>query len=422
MNLHKIATRMIQTGRIKTAGEITFHKDTGPPRRDLRVTQFKWDPDTLRNLAKILWATERAHSYAMASLRLFSKMPSSEFSPDGLLGGKGYIQAIKDMRTGLSQAVEFISSFTDTLYDEINADHWATSGDKDQTEGIVEEAQAVKADPEGYVQQEFEKSTPGTKDGEFSEVINPGAKEMNPQVVNPGEEEDADEDDEVGLGWGKQSAINTTNKNKKLPKEDQASELPGTDANDYYFGKTPAEMAMHTVTPDHGSYSSVVKQAVSKLRNRVATGAIDTNTLPGPRVQHPGEGSEDPGYMTELNERPSDDPTGEGFSQYDRIYEGAEANADGVTEQYPPNLGDSSIYKQNWSTIHKISIKLASTDANTYSWLPGSNNDKNLDYYALGLSEADITWMRAHSKPDLPKGMRDKSKRPTMNSLWEIDI
>ena len=419
---------MIQTGRIKTAGEITFHKDSGPPRRDLRVTKFKWDPNTLTNLAKILWATERAHSYAMASLRLFSKMPSSEFSPDGLLGGRGYIQTIKDMRTGLSQAVEFISSFTDTLHDEINADHWATVSNKSDTEEIVEEAQEVKANPEGYVQQEFEKTSP-KKDGEFSEVINPDAGEMNPQVVSPGKEEDADEDDNIGVGWGKQSALKKKKPSEAYEEEpvstpEPASKLPETDANDYYFGKTPSEMAMHTVTPDHGSYSSVIKRAVDKLKNRVATGAIDTNTLPGPRVQHlgPGEGSEDPGYMTELNERPSDDPIGEGFSQYDRIYEGEEANADGVTDSYPPNLGDSSVYKQQWSSIHKMSARVADLNSNNYSWLPGSNNEKNLDYYARGLSDADIQWMKAHNKPELPDGLREKPKRPTMDPLWEIDI
>lgn len=419
MNLNKIATR-IASGKIRTAGRIEFVKDQGPVRRDLRVTKFKWDPDTLRNLAKILWATERAHSYAIASLRLFSKMPSSEFSPDGLLGGRGYIQTIKDMRTGLSQAVEFISSFTDTLHDEINAEHWSTAADKSDAGNIVGEAQAVKENPEGYVQQEFEKSAPGTKEGEFSEIINPGAQEMNPQVVSPGEEEDADEDEDGGgLGWGKQSAtvkrasegndVDPLDSKRKGP----GSKLPEDKASDYPYapsGKTAPEQVMHTVTPDGGSYGSVMKHAIDKIKNRVATGAIDTNTLPGPRVDHLG-----PGENADFDERPSDDPILEGFSQYDRILEGPDANADGVSKGYPPNLGDSTVYK--------LGMRVAdSLNTNTYSWLPGSNNDKNLDYYAPGLSDADIEWMKAHSKPELPAGMKSKAKRLTTDPLWEIDI
>src|SRR5689334_19808218 len=76
----------------RIGGRIEFVRDQGPVRRDIRVKDFDWSPECLRNLAKILWAAQRAHSYAMSSYRLFSKMPSASFSPDGMLGGKGYIQ------------------------------------------------------------------------------------------------------------------------------------------------------------------------------------------------------------------------------------------------------------------------------------------------------------------------------------------
>src|SRR4051812_38185676 len=77
---------------VRTSGRVEFIKDTGPVRRDIRVEGFEWSPESLRALAKILWAAQRSHSYAISALRNFSKMPSSQISPDGLLGGRGYIQ------------------------------------------------------------------------------------------------------------------------------------------------------------------------------------------------------------------------------------------------------------------------------------------------------------------------------------------
>src|SRR5271169_2011957 len=127
--LNLIASRVagLSIGKLRTAGAIEFIKDKGPVRRDVRVEDFSWSPESLGELAKILWASQRAHSYAMAAFRLFSKIPSSQISPDGLLGGRGYIQNIKEMRTSLAQAAEVLSSFTDTVDDEINAPHWKSA-------------------------------------------------------------------------------------------------------------------------------------------------------------------------------------------------------------------------------------------------------------------------------------------------------
>lgn len=414
VDLRKIAHR-IAADQVRTAGTIEFKKDSGPLRRDIRIQGFQWSPDVYRSLTKILWAAERSHSYGMAALRLFSKLPSSEFSPDGLLGGVGYIQSIKDMRSGMSKSVEFLSSFTDTMYDEINASHWANAGGDPDAQWLVDQAQQVKANPEDYVQQEFQESAPAEEE-EFSEVVNPEAK--NPGVLTEEgsgqegvteEEEDSSDED-----WGyHQSAEGPKPAKRPEPRKRLESQLPADDSEQSEGVNSDSEQVMRTVVPEHGSYSSVIIKSVEKILNRTAASALPVEVMSEPRLLHrgPGESPEEMGSYSDQGERPSDDPIWEGFSQLDRIEESG--YQDGVTGEYPPNQGYTY---QSWS---EIASRVAEVPP-TYSWLPGANNDKNLNYYELGLTEDDVNWMRANSAPNPPQSTPQKKNRPVIDPLWDI--
>ena len=199
MDYDKIARNLSkQVGMVRTAGRVEFVKDQGPLQRDIRAADFEWSPDALRNLTKILWAAQRAHSYSVSALRLFSKMPSSQFSPDGLLGGRGYIESVKNLRKNLSQASEFLSSFTDTLYDEINASHWEESETED-SKNLLEETEEVKENPEGFVEDEYE------AEGE-SDFMDTNISEMNPSPPEYVEDEEKTEEDEEEYPFSQQAS------------------------------------------------------------------------------------------------------------------------------------------------------------------------------------------------------------------------
>jgi hypothetical protein len=405
--LHIIAQKVAGLSHnVRTSGLVEFRKDSGPIRRDIRVKDFKWSSDALRDLAKILWAAQRAQSYAMAAYRVFSKMPSSEFSPDGLLGGRGYIQAIKDMRGNLAQTVEFLSSFTDTIHDEINADHWADAGNEGpEVSDIVEDAERVKANPDQFIEGQFpgefsgEEETSEDETEEETDVENP-----SPEDMNPGVEEDEDDDDEEEEG---EFDIPRTSSAKSSVQVEPNPSLP-TDETEQKQGKTEPEMTMHTVSPDHGSYASAFDKMLgghlSLIAQRVASrisggpSSIDPNTLPGPRVEEvgPAAGGEF-GYFGD--ERPSDDPAGFGFSHLDLIYEDEDTNG-GVTGYDDPTTGDD--------TVLKVSVP--------YSLLPGADNTKSMNWYGLGISEEDLKWMDANSAPDI-SGTPVKKKNQA-NDLW----
>lgn len=154
---------------IRTAGEVRFIKDksndatqwawndSGPQER--RITpDFAFDPRNTKPLAKVLRSTNAALGHAMSAYAIFTKIKSADVSPDGSLGGKGYIQKIAEMRRAYMNVVEAMSALSDTLYDEIRAPHWAAVSrqedpeERAEVEQIVEDAVEIKQDPEGWAE------------------------------------------------------------------------------------------------------------------------------------------------------------------------------------------------------------------------------------------------------------------------------
>jgi hypothetical protein len=425
--LEAIAARVAGSpGKIRTAGKIEFVKDSGPLRRDIRAPGFIWSQDAMRNLAKVLWASQRAHSYSMAAWRVFSKMHSSSFSPDGLLGGRGYIQAIKDMRTGMSQVAEVLSSFSDTINDELNADHWKAVPQNGVTGDLVQDAQEVKNNPDQFVEEEYAEVAPEDTSEYEVPIANPNPEEFNPEF-----ESDSESNDEQSqTASTKRKALLSPledrpdygSKKKKKPEDEEPGSMLPSDTSEQPFGKTESEIMMHTVTPDHGSYATAFYRALRRLTalessRTASTHRADTSvpveTLPGPRIDHigPGEGN-DAGHYNDGEEWPSDDPTGDGLSSgvNDSVCLLEDVIQDGVSPYSNPTDGDDSVLK--------ISSRIARQN---YSWLPGSSNSKNLNYYDFGITDEDMEWMRDHSDPDPPEGPIGDVRKNTAY-LWEVEF
>lgn len=157
--------------RVKTAGEVRFIKDksgdanqwawqdAGEQGRTI-YPDYAFDPRKAKILARVLRSTTAALGHGMAAYELFSKLKSGDVSPDGKLGGKGYIQRIPEMRRAYMNIVEALSALTDTLYDEVRAPHWTaiqrqeTPQERAEVESIVQDALDIKEDPEAWAHQE----------------------------------------------------------------------------------------------------------------------------------------------------------------------------------------------------------------------------------------------------------------------------
>ena len=159
--------------RLKTAGEVRFIKDRGsnkdewgwgsPGPIDRQIQEdFVFNAKYLKPLALVLRSSLMALGHATSAHARFVKLKSRNVSPDGALGGKGYIAKIPDMRRQLMNSVEALSAMTDTIYDEINAPHWdpaedtMDARDREQVREIVDDAEEIRDDPEGWAREEEE--------------------------------------------------------------------------------------------------------------------------------------------------------------------------------------------------------------------------------------------------------------------------
>jgi len=151
----------------RIAGEVRFIKDQGgnstewawggySPSERMMDKSHAFNPKCKKALAKVMRSSLFALGHAMSAYSRFSKIKSRDISPDGRLGGRGYIQEIKTMRKQYMNVVEALSSLSDTIYDEINADHWTIAREK-IIEEYMNEAQQIMEDPEEWAEEIEEK-------------------------------------------------------------------------------------------------------------------------------------------------------------------------------------------------------------------------------------------------------------------------
>jgi len=166
-----IARVAVRSQRVKTAGEVRFIKDRGSddknwgwgvpgPEKRKMDPDFKFDARKLQPLARTLRSTLMSMGHALSAYDSFTRLKSAALSPDGNLGGRGYIQKIAEMRRAFMNVVEALSSLSDTLYDEIHAPHWSSEHvtdqprEREQVQEIMEDVEEIKADPEDWAEGE----------------------------------------------------------------------------------------------------------------------------------------------------------------------------------------------------------------------------------------------------------------------------
>ena len=168
----RVAEKYLSQGRVKTAGEVRFIKDrggddskswgwgaTGPTQREIDG-DFKFNPKYIKPLAEVLRATLMALGHVQSAYNIFTKLKSATVSPDGALGGKGYIQKVTDMRKAYMNCSEALSALSDTLYDEMNAPHWNPANEehgkreRDEVKDIMTDVDEIRKDPEGWAEEE----------------------------------------------------------------------------------------------------------------------------------------------------------------------------------------------------------------------------------------------------------------------------
>lgn len=228
---------------------------------------YKYDPSALKPMAKMLWSMSVSLGHALSAHKAFVRLKSATISPDGMLGGRGYVMAVKDVRTMLHDACEALSALCDTVHDEINAPHWQPklgqleAADVDKIRDLLNEAQGYLDDPEEMTKEDEEEVE--SKDGH--------------------------------AGWH-HPAVEKANKGKKDPK----SELPGGGSKETNPQAQPLRHDMRKSPNPQNEKTASTQRRELTLGERVAVRFLRANsTLPvetmpgGPRVDHLDRGDTD---------------------------------------------------------------------------------------------------------------------------------
>lgn len=167
----KVAARYLGEGEPKAP---SAHRKTAayppfPPKGDEGSSLARnipkghdFNKKALKPLAKALFASSISLGHALTAYRYISRLKSVTVSPDGKLGGQGYVMDLGEMRKKLYEVSEGLSAISDTLYDELQAPHWKPKlaqldeDDQNDVNRFIEEAEDIMENPEGEAEEDIE--------------------------------------------------------------------------------------------------------------------------------------------------------------------------------------------------------------------------------------------------------------------------
>jgi len=324
-------------------GEPAFQPKGGfaPSKRQI-PEDHQFDKKAIKPIVKSLWAMSVALGHALTAHRQFSRLKSSTFSPDGLLGGRGYVMPVKEIRQQLFEACENLSALVDTLHDEINAPHWKPKladlekTDMAEVERLLSDAEEWVDNPEEESDEEMqavEEHAAWTKErfkkdhkSPRSDIPGGGDKEtVQKSGPSPGSPDHPQNKQmkEASAGYDRRTS-------EERQREAFFEEQPGVLPQDFLYREVPlTALAMEKVSPDLRALYARFYQANS---------SVDPGTLPGPRVDH--------------LDRADVDQTGPGgsYNREDPATKDQWGETDGVSgEPMSDNTGDSYAYPSDWS-------------------------------------------------------------------------
>lgn len=297
-----------------------------------------FDKKAIKPIVKSLWAMSVALGHALTAHRQFSRLKSSTFSPDGLLGGRGYVMPVKEIRQQLFEACENLSALVDTLHDEINAPHWKPKladlekTDMAEVERLLSDAEEWVDNPEEEADEELNDVQTGNNASWTKDRFKTDKKEPRSDIPGGGDKETVQKS-----GPSPGSPDHPQNKQMK-----EASASGGYDRRGMLEREVPTSLLALSEIP------SALRALYARLYK--ANSSVDPGSLPGPRVDH--------------LDRADVDQTGPGgsYNREDPPAADQWAETDGVSgEPMSDNTGDSYAYPSDWSgeTSNTASFRLA---------------------------------------------------------------
>lgn len=171
-------TMRLAAASATTAEDKKKKKQNGEMSRNL--DGFEFDSKNAKILKKALHNINVSLGTLLAAMKEMAMLKGSDVTPDGMLGGRGFIMSFKDMKTKINEAVNDLSDVTDTLADELTNPKWGLS--KSERSKVKEEKKEIEEKTE-----EIEE-VPAEEENKTEE---PASEEVNPDDVKDSAELEA---------------------------------------------------------------------------------------------------------------------------------------------------------------------------------------------------------------------------------------
>jgi hypothetical protein len=123
--------------------------------QDRNTEGFEYDKSKAKVLKKALHNINVSLGTLIAAMKELALIRGSEVTPDGKLGGRGFIMNFKDIKIAVNEAVSSLSDVTDTLADELTNPKWGLS--KSEVKKVKKEQENVEDKVEDVTDQPSEK-------------------------------------------------------------------------------------------------------------------------------------------------------------------------------------------------------------------------------------------------------------------------
>jgi SMC interacting uncharacterized protein involved in chromosome segregation len=126
-------------------------KQAASSRREI-PEDFKYNKKKLKHLKHVLHNVNVALGTLVSAHNEFSRVKGPDISPDGMLGGLGYILPIKDIKEALNGCIRNLSDISDSLADELTNPHWETEDDS-EVKKLIKEKEEIEEKVEEEVEE-----------------------------------------------------------------------------------------------------------------------------------------------------------------------------------------------------------------------------------------------------------------------------
>ena len=150
-------------GRVRLTSKIAALKQTKKEKTDRKVNDsgrsldgFEYDTSKAKILKNALHNLNVALGTMIGAIKDLAMLRGSDITPDGKLGGRGFVMEFREVKTNLTQMISNLSDITDTIGDELTNPKWGLKSKE------VKEIKEDKKDLEEKVEDVEEKIPSGS--------------------------------------------------------------------------------------------------------------------------------------------------------------------------------------------------------------------------------------------------------------------